>query len=258
MESVPAGAASFPVTTAGASAAQRGRTEAAADAAWTVGVSELKPTRNAARLVFSIEDAARIPGLETALTRDLRMALTEGVDRAIFVGDDGANENGADITGLQTATGLTEKTIKQADKVRFRNPIGVYRAGGRHPRDGARRSERGRGNRRVAIVGGYGHQRGGRKTLAAFLRTAGLSWSARAQSRPQPRTGNSGNGKFGAFVGLGKSIDGAGVAAVWEAGELIRDPYSGASKGEIALTLSYLWAFGLPRASNFARLKFVA
>ena len=78
MESVPAGVASFPITSAGASAAQRGRTEAAADAAWTVGVSELKPTRNAVRLVFSIEDAARIPGLESALTRDLRMALVEG------------------------------------------------------------------------------------------------------------------------------------------------------------------------------------
>ena len=45
MESVPAGSASYPVTTAGASAAQRQRsTDAAADAAWTVGVTELKPS----------------------------------------------------------------------------------------------------------------------------------------------------------------------------------------------------------------------
>ena len=36
MESVAPGVASFPVTTAGASAAQRGRSEAAADAAWNV------------------------------------------------------------------------------------------------------------------------------------------------------------------------------------------------------------------------------
>ena len=43
MESVPAGVASFPVTTGGASAAQRQRsTDAAADAAWTIGVSELR------------------------------------------------------------------------------------------------------------------------------------------------------------------------------------------------------------------------
>ena len=67
MESVPAGvASSHPVTTAGASAAQRQRsTDAAADAAWTIGVTEMKPKRNAVRLLFSIEDAARIPGLES-------------------------------------------------------------------------------------------------------------------------------------------------------------------------------------------------
>ncbi len=99
MESVPVGVASYPVTTAGASAAQRGKDEAAGDTAWTIGVKELKPKRNAATLKFSIEDTARIPGLESALTRDLRMALVEGIDRAIFLGDDGASGADADITG---------------------------------------------------------------------------------------------------------------------------------------------------------------
>ena len=65
------------------------------------------------------------------------------------------------------------------------------------------------------------------------------------------------NNKFAGYVGLGRGIEGAGVAAIWSAGELIRDPYSGAASGEVALTLSYLWNFGLVRASNFARLKFV-
>ena len=70
----------------------------AADAAWTVSLTEMKPKRNAVRLHFSIEDAARIPGLESALTRDLRMALVEGVDRAIFLGD-------------ATATGTDSRTV---------------------------------------------------------------------------------------------------------------------------------------------------
>ena len=62
MESVPAGVSSHPVTTAGASAAQRQRsTDAAADAAWTIGVTEMKPKRNAVRLLFSIEDALVSP-----------------------------------------------------------------------------------------------------------------------------------------------------------------------------------------------------
>ena len=117
MESVPTGVASYPVTTAGASAAQRQRsTDAAADAAWTIGVTEIRPTRNAVRLLFSIEDAARIPGLESALTRDLRMALMEGVDRAIFLGDATASGTDADITGLTTAA-ITETTITQSNKI---------------------------------------------------------------------------------------------------------------------------------------------
>ena len=126
MESVPVGASSHPVTTAGATAAQRGKSQVAADAAWTIGVTELKPKRNAVRLLFNIEDAARIPGLESALTRDLRMALTEGVDRAIFLGDDTANPNTGDIVGLTTAAGLVEKSITQANKIKGSNVLQVF------------------------------------------------------------------------------------------------------------------------------------
>ena len=88
-------------------------------------------------------------------------------------------------------------------------------------------------------------------TIAEFLRRFGLNWMTRGEIEPATASGD-----FGAFVGLGRGLDGAGVAAVWEAGSLIRDVYSGAAKGEVALTLSYLWDFGIPRASNFARIKF--
>ena len=252
MESVPAGTASFPVTTAGASAAQRAKSQVTADAAWTIGVTEMKPKRNVVRLVFNIEDAARIPGLEGALTRDLRMALVEGVDRAIFLGDAGATGTDADITGFQSAA-ITETTIKQADKVKGPETLGAFtgQVDGIHAM--------GLGDLRVvASVGAWRlwentiiNSTADNMTLAAFLRMAGLSWMSRGEIDT-----NTANGDFGAFIGLGRGLEGAGVAAVWEAGELIRDPYTGASKGKVALTLSYLWNFGLPRASNFARIKF--
>ena len=63
---------------------------------------------------------------------------------------------------------------------------------------------------------------------------------------------------FGALIGLARGIEGAAVMAMWDAGQLIRDPYGGAATGEVALTLNYLWGFAVPRASNFARIKFVA
>ena len=213
----------------------------------------MKPKRNAVRLLFSIEDAARIPGLESALTRDLRMALTEGVDRAIFLGDDTATGTDADITGLQTAA-ITETTITQTNKVAGPATLAAF--------TGLVDGIHAMGLNDLKVVAAVGAWRlwentiinatADNMTLAAFLRMAGLSWSARGEIDT-----NTANNDFGAFIGRGMGLDGAGVAAVWEAGELIRDPYSGAAKGEVALTFCYLWDFALPRASNFARIKFV-
>ena len=70
-QSVAPGVATYPVTSTGPTPSQRGRSEAAADGAWTVTSTEIKPTRNAVRCVFSEEDAYRLPGLEDALRRDL-------------------------------------------------------------------------------------------------------------------------------------------------------------------------------------------
>ncbi len=256
MESVPVGASSHPVTTAGATSAQRGKSQAASDAAWTIGVVELKPKRNAVRLLFNIEDAARIPGLESALTRDLRMALTEGVDRAIFLGDDTGTPNAGDIVGLTTATGLVEKTISQANKIKGSNVLEAFAElidgkAAMMPSD----------LKAVFAVGAntlWSHTLANTgasvdTTIAEFLRRFGLAWMTRGEIETATADTD-----FAAFVGLGRGLDGAGVAGVWEAGELIRDPYGGAAKGEIALTLCYLWDFGLPRASNFARVSFAA
>lgn len=259
MESVAPGVAAFPITTAGPSAAQRAKSQAADDAAWTIGVSELKPTRNAVRLVYNVEDAARIPGLESALNRDMRMALTEGVDRAIFLGDTGATGADADITGLTgiaaSAGGLTETTITQANKVKGPETLAAFTG----LVDGIHAGGLGDLNV-VAAIGAWRLWEGTivnaaaeNQTLASFLRAAGLSWSARGEIEAATT-----NGKFAAFIGRRRGLAGAGVAAVWEAAELIRDPYTGAAKGEVALTLSYLWNFGLVRAANFSRIKFVS
>ena len=254
MESVPVGKSSHPVTTMGATAAQRGKSEAAADAAWTLSVIEMTPKRNAVRLLFNIEDAARIPGLESALTRDLRMTMVEGIDRAVFLGDNGATPNAADIVGLTTAAGLVEKSVSQTGKLKGADTLQVFAElidgkAAMMPSD----------LKAVFAVGAntlWSHQLANTgasvdTTIAEFLRRFGLNWMTRGDIED-----TTADTEFAAFVGLGRGLDGSGVAAVWEAGELIRDPYSGAAKGEVALTLCYLWDFKLPRASNFARVTF--
>ena len=254
MESVPVGKSSHPVTTMGATAAQRGKSEVADDAAWTLSVTEMSPKRNAVRLLFNIEDTARIPGLESALTRDLRMALTEGIDRAVFLGDDGATPNAADIVGLTTAAGLVEKSISQTNKVKGSNVLQAFA----ELIDG--KAAMTPGDLKAVFAAGentlWAHQLANTgasvdTTIGEFLRRFGLNWMTRGDLEA-----TTADTEFAAFVGLGRGLDGSGVAAVWEAGEMIRDPYSGAGKGEVALTLCYLWDFKLPRASNFARVRF--
>ena len=254
-QAVEPGVASHPVTTAGATGAQRGKAQAAADAAWTIGTTELKPTRNAVRAVFTTEDALRNPGLQEGLTRDLRMALMDAIDAAVFKGDSGATGTDADITGLETAADVTEEEITQANKVKGPNVLQAFAdlVDGKHA---ARPSDL----RAVLSVGAntlWSHTLANTgnsvdTTIAEFLRRFGLDWMTRGGIDAATT-----NGKFGAFVGLGRGIEGAGVAAIWSDSMLIVDPYSGAAKGEIALTMNYQWAFGLPRASNFARVKFV-
>lgn len=258
-QSASPGVLSVPVTTAGASAAQRGRGEAVADAAWTVGVTEVKPTRNGVRCVFSNEDTYRLPSLETALRRDLGMALTEGVDRAIFLGDADANEDTADITGLQTVTGVTEKTLTQANKVKADKTLELFLSfvDGKHAGDlGDLRIVSSIGANTLwesTILAIGGDTASVFKTLGKFLHDCGLNWRARGDIETA-----TGNGKYGAFIGLNRNISGAAVAPVWASAQLIRDPYSGASKGEVALTLSHYWGLAFPRKSSFARLKFVS
>ena len=62
---VAPGAASFPVVTAGATPAQRGRTQGRGGRAWTVGATSIEPTGNRSRVTFSRIDALRLPGLKT-------------------------------------------------------------------------------------------------------------------------------------------------------------------------------------------------
>ena len=253
-ESVAPGAKSYPITKTGASGAQRGRKEAAAVSPWTFGVTELKPTRNAVHAVFSREDDLRPPGLQDALTRDLRMALVDAVDLAVFEGDADANEDGADITGLQTATDVVEEELTQAEKVKGNDVLGAFALmiDGKHATPGSD----------LRVVLSVGAQRLWMSTLAntgnaadttisEFLTRAGIAFSARGGIDTATTAG-----KFGAFVGRARGIEGAGVAPTWSDGMLIVDPYSGAKTGEIQLTMNTFWNFGLPRPSNFARLKF--
>ena len=195
-------------------------------------------------MIFSAEDAYRLPGLEDALTRDLRMAVMEAVDKAVFKGDSGADGTDADISGLQTLAG-TEKTLTQANKVKADHVLKAFLelVDGKHASTMAE----------VRVVSSVGSNvlwgttvlpspATTGETIGQFLMRSGMAWRTR-----EGIDSNTAANDFGAYIGLQRGIAGAGVAAVWSAGELIRDPYQGAAKGEVHLTFAHYWDFALPR-----------
>lgn len=252
--SVEAGVASFPVTTGGGSSVQRGRTQAVTDSTFTFTASELKPTRNAISVTYSIEDSARVPGLADAIMRDMRSALTESVDKAIFVGDSGANENTADITGFQTAS-IGETTLTQANKVKGDQVLTAF--GNVVDGTNAHSVEE---LQAVVSIPAYQlwlktihNSDAENQTIKQFLAASGVDVGYTRGGLASATTNNT----FGAYIGLGDTA-GAAVAPVWMGAEMITDRYTGAKKGEVTLTLNYLWNFGIPRTTKFHRIKFVS
>ena len=248
------GVASFPTTTAGATAGQLDKSGAAAAAAWTIGVTELKPKRNSVSAIFSVEDVQRIgPGLEGALQRDLRSALVEDIDATIFGGDATPTAATADIVGLQTAA-ISEFTLTQANKI-LGQKILEKLAGfidGKHaisPADVKVVASVGTNVLWMTTIQAAAVEN---QTIAQFLRASGIDWTTRGGIDTATA-----NGDFGAYIGLASGVEGASIAAVWESASMIRDPYSGATKGEVGVVLHTLWDFAIPRPANFKRLKYV-
>ena len=253
---VPSGVAAYPVLSAGASGVQRGRTEVVSEGTYTAAVVEAKPTRNAVNGIYSIEDELRLPGLSEAIIRDMRASLLESMDKAIFIGDSGANENSADIAGLTTATGVTESTLTQANSVKGDEILklflayidGVYAASMEDVRIVASVGSN-------TLWGGTVHAAAvDNQTVAAFLRANDVTWTTRGGIDT-----NTANGDFGAFIGLARGAEGAAVAPVWANAQLVRDGYgTNATAGQVALTMSTFWDFKVPRGANYKRLKYVS
>ena len=161
----------------------------------------------------------------------------------------GRHGSDADITGLQTAANLVEKTLTQANKVKGSNTLqafvelidGIHAIG---PGDLRIVSSVGVNMLWVTTIANSAAEN---QAQAQFLMASRINWSTRGNI-DDATTIN----KFGAFIGHGRGIDGAGVAAVWDAGELIRGPYSNAAKGEVVLTLTRLVAYATEAVQKHA------
>ena len=103
-------------------------------------------------------------------------------------------------------------------------------------------------------TGSLAEAAGGTVTIRELMKRNGLD----SMVRGKIEDANTLADDFAAIVGRRRNIVGSAVAAIWRDFELIRDPYSGAAKREVAVTATVFWNFAVVRPENWARVKFVA
>ena len=237
--------------TGGTSAVQRSPSQDTDAGAATFDTVTLKPSRQTARYVWRIEDVARFEGLEAALRRDIRRVMAIKMDTAIFDGANEASEAADDITGLLSATG-----VPAAANVARTNTGATFTSlldslagliDGLYAKTSADLSMVFSPALNQELIKGFpitNHPTTARALLAANGFTYGVN-DRMSKTTPIAKA---------TLIGVGSKAQyrqGAAVAAMWPVMQAITDPYSGAGRGEIALTVHALWNFKVVRGGVF-------
>ena len=244
MPTVAHGDSNFPVLSAGVTPALVARkAEKDAEAA-TIGATVLEPRRLTARYLFQVEDVARLRGLEEALRMDLSGALGEAMDAAAITGNGVAPMVNGFINTLDAPADPPDELSGRGDFI----GAAAGAVDGRYARNV-------RGVR--MLVGSASYKLAatttdlaGRVYVSDYLieRSGGFQVSAHIPAAV--------NGIQDGLVYRAENGMGSAVAPVWNGFELIRDPFSKAADGQVAVTAVALWNFAILRSAAFERVQF--
>ena len=242
LPTVGVGEQQFVSLTAGVTAAQKAKAAAVDAEAATFTPKALTPIRLTARYLFSIEDAARLRGMESALRNDLRAAMRDQLDKQVISGDgDAPNVSGflaaaakgglaaeADPGNAIAFGGVTSLFADQVDGL-YAKTVNDVRM----------------------LIGEKSYQ-----TIIG-LQSNGIFIADRFRNQFQvsANTPDAANSIEEGIAFKTARPTGNAVAPVWQGVSLIRDPYSGAASGQIALTAVMLWNFAILRAAAYDRIK---
>lgn len=249
-DTVGAGEVTHLVLTAGATAEVKDRDGIKEAEAATVQAFTMDPKRLTAAYLFRVEDLARSRGLEDALRNDLAMSIRSRLDHYILQGDgengepkgflldpnDGALAAPADPGSKADFAAFVAAQASAVDGLHANMLTQVRLAAG--PGAYALAAQTFQGENPVATTSAAAYLAsvtGGFRATAHFPAAA-----SDIEQAIVARTGSSRNA----------------VAGIWEGLELIRDPYSGASKGQVRLQAIALWDFKLTRPAAYKRAKF--
>ena len=249
LDAVPAGLIEYPILTAGPAPAQTAEGTDAADTIASTWESQiLKPKRLIAQYEYTAESIAAIPGLDSALSADLQMSFTSQMDKEILTGDG----TGANVRGLDTAIDFKVANIPDpTGVVNFSDAIGY----GLEAIDGLHASS----EADISLLIGPASYR----KIAAILQTNTVSnafdvlrsrgTTIVTSAHVAPPASNIQRG----YVHAGRDMArGDSVASLWNAMELIRDPYTKAGESKTIITAVALWdAFCGFRPNSYKGIK---
>lgn len=243
--SVPRGTPVYPVMTGGAEGGMFVPGAAVEAEEATLEGQNVSPKRASARYLIRAEDAAKFDGLESTLRSDLRIVMGQLIDAQAVAGD-GA---GANLAGFLShasagaAAGAEVITLADIDMHISRGIDGLYA----NEASALRFMIGTETDRILRTVRPFAAAGGSAMSLDEFWRAnvGGL----RVSRHVGGVTGNVQKAYRWTPNGL------RFIVPVWEGVELIRDPYSGAAKGEVALTVIALYGALMVRNNGLATIN---
>lgn len=240
MPSVAAGTAVYPIMTSGGEAAMMARDAARDAGAYALTTVNVNPTRATTRYLLNLENQAEIGAeLEGVLRADMREQLGQLVDAQAIAGDGKANNLSGILTGLETPDdaentvtaeilrnlvidSVDNKWVPDESSVRMLIGIAAYKK--------ARKVFHGT----EAVIDGIEAMR----NLGAMVRSSARIPQKNAAQQYAIRTARP---------------DGF-VVPVWQGITMIRDPYTNAAAGQVALTAHMLYGAAFKRKDGWAQI----
>ena len=254
IDTVPEGRTEWPLISDGVEPEQKAEAGAATPAAAATFATEaLRPKRLTGVYEFTYEAAAQVPDLEQALRRDLADSVMSKMSDRIMSGSETANAHDVDgfLTKIAAVAPVPTAVATYAD----------YAGAHAQAVDGLHASMETEVSSVVGVAS-YRHAAGVFQAGSGEAGTEALrrrSAGCMASVYVPAAAGDMQNGNvFHAGGPNGGAMRGDSIAAVWPTLEVVRDIYSKADEGTVALTWITLWdAETAFRAAAYKRLSFL-
>ena len=250
--SVPSGQALFPFLTTGTAASALAKGEAAEAAAAVFTVASVAPRRIQARYLIGREDLALFAQAEQSLVGDLRAVLGQRLDEQIINGDNAAPNFDGILRQLDNpavapsvvatwldfvnavADGVDGKFAGEVSDVKLLLGVEAYRYA-----------------LKLTGVTSNQSQATPQSPVLRFITQIYEAGVAASAAVPAPDAAN-----IQPSIRVAANAARFAIAPIWEGFELVRDPFTGAAKGQVAFDAFLLGNFAMAQTSGWGQPDF--